>query len=323
MTRGLVAFLVALIAAYGVFLVYTAVALGWRRLVAPGPGRIGTRRARRVRLDDYLVQAGLDQVRVAEFVAVEVVLFGVAAAAGFAVYGGWLVSAAVGLAAAVIPVASARSRRRARRELAREAWPRMLEEIRLQAVSLGRSIPQALLSVGMRGPEEMRAAFAAAQREWLISTDLDRTLDVLKGHLADPTADAVCETLLIAHEVGGTDVDRRLRALIDDRMMDLQGRKDARAKQAGVRFARSFVLVVPLGMALVGLAIGDGRAAYATAGGQAMILVAFALMGVCWVWAGRLLELPEEERVFVGTVTPAASGPPAGATSPTVDEGAR
>jgi tight adherence protein B len=295
MTPGLTAFLLALVAAYGVFLIYTAVAFGWRGVgVSPGIGR----RRRRSTLDDFLVQAGLDNVRVVEFLAVEVVLFAVAAAFGYAVYGGLPAAVAVGAAAAAIPVASARSRRRARRELARGAWPRMIEEIRLQAVTLGRSIPQALLSVGTRGPEAMQPAFEAAQREWLISTDLDRTLDVLKANLADPTADAVCETLLIAHEVGGTDVDQRLRALIDDRTDDLQGRKDARSKQAGVRFARSFVIVVPVGMALVGLGIGDGRAAFQSATGQLWVLIAFAMMAGCWVWAGHLLKLPEEERVF-------------------------
>ncbi|MFU8839619.1 MAG: type II secretion system F family protein [Nitriliruptoraceae bacterium] len=296
MTAGLQAFLLALVAAYGVFLVYTAVAFGWRGVgVSPGLGQV----RRRPRLQDLLVQAGLDRTRLVELVAVEAVLFTVAAAFGYAVYGGIPAALAAGLAAAAIPVVSARNRRRARLAKAREAWPRMLEEIRLQVVTLGRSIPQALLTVGARGPEELRPAFALAQREWLLSTDLDRTLEVLKAHLADPTADAVCETLLIAHEVGGTDVDRRLRALIDDRIEDLQGRKDARAKQAAVRFARWFVLVVPIGMALVGLSIGDGRAAFQTATGQLWVLIAFAMMAGCWLWAGQLLRLPEEERVFV------------------------
>ncbi len=295
MSSPAVGFLLALLAAYGVFLVYTAVVFGWRGIgISPGIAR----RRRRTTLREFLVQAGLDNVRPVELLAVEVVLFTIAAAFGYAVYGGAPAAVVVGSAAAAIPIASARSRRRARRAAAREAWPRMIEEIRLQAVTLGRSIPQALLSVGARGPEEMRPAFAAAHREWLISTDLDRTLETLKAHLADPTADAVCETLLIAHEVGGTDVDTRLRALIDDRTEDLQGRKDARARQAGVRFARLFVIAVPVGMALVGLNIGDGRAAFQTATGQALVLVAFALMAACWVWAGQLLRLPEEQRVF-------------------------
>jgi tight adherence protein B len=295
MSEGITAFLLALAAAYGVFLVFTSLVFGWKGVgVSPGIGR----RRRRGSLEDFLVQSGLEKVRVAELLAVEVVLFAVAFAFGLAIYDGVLAGLALGVAAASVPITSARGRRKARRELARENWPRMIEEIRLQAVSLGRSIPQALLGVGLKGPEEMRPAFLAAQREWLISTDFDRTLLVLKAQLADPTADSVCETLLIAHEVGGTDVDQRLRALIDDRTDDLQGRKDARAKQAGVRFARYFVLIVPFGMAVVGVGIGDGREAFGTPTGQLGVLVAFGMMAGCWVWAGQLLKLPEEERVF-------------------------
>lgn len=304
MNDGIVAFLLALVAAYGVFLAYTSVAFGWRGVgVSPGIGH----RRRRGSLQDFLVQSGLEKVRITEFVAVELVLFSIAFAFGLAIYDGALAGLALGIAAAGVPVTSARGRRKARRELARENWPRMIEEIRLQAVSLGRSIPQALLSVGLKGPEEMRPAFLSAQREWLISTDLDRTLVVLKGQLADPTADSVCETLLIAHEVGGTDVDRRLRALIDDRTDDLQSRKDARAQQAGVRFARYFVLIVPFGMAVVGVGIGDGREAFGTPTGQLAVLAAFAMMAGCWMWAGQLLKLPEEERVFFADDTVDAS----------------
>jgi tight adherence protein B len=144
----------------------------------------------------------------------------------------------------------------------------------------------------------MRPAFEAAHREWLISTDFARTVAVLKARLADPTADATCETLLVAHEVGGNDVDRRLAALVEDRVQDLQGRKDARAKQAGVRFARRFVLLVPLGMTMAGLSIGNGRAGYETPLGQLAVVAGIAMTIVCWLWAGRLLRLPEEERVF-------------------------
>lgn len=295
MSSGVTAFLLALAVGYGVFLVHTALAFGWRGLGPSAAPR--TRRSRR-RLQDFLVQAGLERVGAAEFLAVAAVLFLVGAAIGWALFSGVLAPLAVGLGAAWFPVRSARTRRARRVDKARDAWPRLIEELRIQSVSLGRSIPQALFMVGRRAPEEMRPGFRAAEREWLISTDFDRTLAVLKAHLADPTADAVCETLLIAHEVGGTDVDRRLGALIEDRILDLQGRKDARAKQAGARFARTFVLVVPLGMALVGQTIAEGRGAYGTPGAQLAILVALGIIGLCWLWAGRLMGLPQEERVF-------------------------
>jgi tight adherence protein B len=176
----------------------------------------------------------------------------------------------------------------------------MIEELRLLTGSLGRSVPQALFEGGARGPLDTRDAFAAAQREWLLSTDFERTLRVLKASLASSTADVVAETLLVAHELGGGDLDARLRRLADDRAADLRHRKDALARQSGVRFVRRFVLVVPVGMALVGLSVGNGRAAYRTELGQAAATAAVAVVIGCWWWAGRLLRLPEAERVFAG-----------------------
>jgi tight adherence protein B len=174
----------------------------------------------------------------------------------------------------------------------------MIEEIRVLTGAAGRSIPQALFDVGLRGRAGITPAFEAAHREWLLTTDFARTIAVLKDRLADATADAACETLLVAHEVGGADIDRRLAALVDDRVADLQGRKDADARMAGVRFARGFVLVVPIGMAVVGLTIGDGRAAYETTGGQIGVGVGVLLLVACWVWSGRIMRLPDEQRVF-------------------------
>ncbi len=174
----------------------------------------------------------------------------------------------------------------------------MIDEIRILTGSAGRSIPQALFEVGRDGTAELRSAFAAAHREWLLSTDFARTSSVLEDQLADPAADATCETLLIAHELGGTDLDRRLDDLAADRRADIQDRKDALAKQAGVRFARRFVLIVPIGMAFVGLSVGTGRAAYETPGGQVVVVVALGLIVVCWLWAGRIMRLPDEQRVL-------------------------
>jgi tight adherence protein B len=292
----MIGLLLAVLGAYGVFLLYTAVAFRWTG-VGIGP-RVVRRTAKTLRWREWMVQAGLEDVRPAEFETVMALLFVLGSAAAFVLFGGVVPAVVAGAFAATAPAASYRQRRARRLAEAREAWPRMIEEIRLLTGSLGRSVPQALLDVGRRGPAELRPAFAAAEREWLLSTDFARTTAVLKARLADPTADAACETLLVAHEIGGSDVDRRLAALVEDRIQDLQGRKDAQAKQAGVRFARRFVLVVPLGMALAGLSIGTGRAAYQTALGQALVVLGLAVVVACWLWAGRLLRLPEEERVF-------------------------
>jgi tight adherence protein B len=292
------ALVLALLAAAGAYLLVTASLFGRRRLGLTAVGRRHTQRLAGCGLGDWLVQAGLTDTRPAEFIAVVVVLGTVGGLIGFGLFGGLVPAVALAAFAACLPVGAYRNRRARRAEAAQEAWPRMIEELRLQATTLGRSIPQALFDVGARAPVELRPAFAAAQREWLITTDFARTLDVLKTKLADPTADIACETLLIAHEVGGTDLGKRLQALAEDRHADVMSRKDARSKQAGVRFARRFVLIVPAGMAVAGSMIGSGRDAYATPMGQFVVGAAVVLLVACWVWAGRFLRMPRTDRVF-------------------------
>lgn len=286
----------ALIAGWGAYLLWTSIAFGWGGLGISSHSVAARLERRRPR--DLLVQAGIPDVRLAEFGTVSVVLGALGAMLAWAIFAALAPAVLVGVAAMTVPVASARRARLRRLAVAREGWPRMIEELRLQAVSLGRSIPQALFEVGARGPDEFRSAFAAARREWLMTTDFERTLVVLRQALADPTADAICETLLIAHEIGGQEVDGRLRALLEDRVMDLDGRKDAASRQAGARFARAFVLIVPLGMALVGLSIGDGRLAYQSPVGQIGVVVALGMIAACWVWAAQIMRLPNEGRVF-------------------------
>jgi tight adherence protein B len=286
-------------AAYGIWLLWTAAALRWSGL-RPGPRQAvaSSRLPLSSRLAEALARAGAPGVRPSEVAVTTAVVVSAVAAGAFALFGGVLPPLAAGTFSAGIPFALYRSRHERRRAEAHDAWPRMIEEIRLLTGSVGLSIPQALLDVGRRGPEPLRPAFAAAEREWRITTDFTRTTAVLSDQLADPTADVVCETLLVAHEVGGADLEARLAALAEDRGEDLRHRKDARAAQAGVRFARRFVLAVPLGMALCGLSIGTGRRAYGTGAGQLLVVVGIAAVAGCWAWAGRLLRLPGEERVF-------------------------
>ncbi|MGH9158323.1 MAG: type II secretion system F family protein [Acidimicrobiales bacterium] len=287
---------VTLVGAYGVFLIYTSVACRWSGF-GVGPATSPSA-GHRDKTAQWLAQAGLQDVAVRQFGAVMAALFVLGLAVAYTVFGGLLPGLVAGAFAASFPVGSARARRQRRRHAGRDAWPSMIEEIRLQTGSLGRSVPQALFDVGRRTPAELRPAFAAAEREWLLSTDFPRTVASLKVRLADATADATLETLLVAYEVGGSDLDRRLAALAEDRIADLQGRKDAQAKQAGVRFARRFVLIVPVGMALAGLSIGTGRRAYQTVAGQLAVAAGLGFIAACWAWAGLLMKLPEEERVF-------------------------
>lgn len=262
-------------------------------------------RTPRGHVDRWLRKVGLLEVSASQL------SIAVLAAAGAGGVGGWLLFAGAAptifsaVAAGSTPVAALRDRDRRRREEALDSWPQLIEEIRLGAGALGRSIPVALLDAGAHVPSRsMREAFEAAGREWLLTTDFERCTRVLTDRLADATADAVCEMLLVAHELGGRDLDRRLAALAEDRRVDLRNRSEARSRQAGARFSRWFVLVVPLGMAAIGASIGGGRAAYRGAGAQMAVVAALAMIGGCWWWAGRIMTVPTAERVLGRHETP-------------------
>jgi tight adherence protein B len=278
-------------AATGVAMIVTAPS----RRASPAASRSDRANAR---LSRWMLQAGIPDVAPTQFATVTVSVAIAGAVITYAVFGGPLSAVGVGLFAGAMPAGAYRVRRRAARAAAADAWPSMIEEIRVLTGPAGRSIPRALIEVGLRGPQDMRPAFRAAQREWTVTTDFARTTAVLKDLLDSGTADVVCETLLVANEIGAVDLDRRLAELAEDRRRDTFARRDAVAKQAGVRFARRFVVIVPAGMALAGMSLGDGRAAYETALGQALVAAGVAMVAVCWIWSGRMLRLPEEPRVF-------------------------
>ena len=250
------------------------------------------------RLPSVPERLGLPEVSTREFALSEAGLFLVGAAICMALFGGVLPALAGGAFGATFPVAIHRQRRRDRLERARDSWPRIIDEIRILTTAAGRSIPQAILDAGRTAPVELRPAFDAAGREWRLTTELDRMLAVLRSTLADPTCDTVCETLLVAHQLGGADLDRRLSVLAEDRRTDAHYRKESRSKQAGVRFARRFVLLVPLGMAAAGLAVGSGRSSYETPLGQIAVMTALGVTAACWAWSGHMLRVPDEQRVF-------------------------
>ncbi len=273
--------------------------LGTWLVVVPAPSGPGPRRRDRlvaatvVRLE----RVGLGGVGPGRYLG---------ASAAAAVVGGLVVVSVVGpgpiaLGAAIIaggtPTAYWHRRHVRARRAARDHWPRLIEELRVQVGPVGRSIPQALIEVGGRAPEVLRPAFDAAQREWSLRTDLEGMLRVLAEQLEDAAADATCETLVVIHQVGG-DLDPRLADLAEARRRDLRDRRESDARQSGARLARWFVVVVPLGMGFAGLNIGTGIEAYKAPGAQFLIGAAAALVAVCWWWTGRLMRLPEEPRVF-------------------------
>lgn len=199
--------------------------------------------------------------------------------------------------AASVSAASTRIEAQQKRSL-RDMWPPLLDTVRVD-LALG-EVPLAsgLFAAARRLPLPLASRFVRAERAWANSVDFSRALTVLAKDCNDPFTDVVCESLRTIAGVPARQVNRRLHALATDLRTSVRYAKDAEATLAGARFARRFVVIVPVVMALVGVWVGEGRAAYQTPIGQLVGAIALLVMLACWWWAGRLLQLPQPPRVF-------------------------
>ncbi len=289
--------IVALGLGLGVFLVYDA----WttRHPAGASAARV------RVRATAWLAAGGLVSVSPQQFVAA-CVGSGLAVATAIIVVIGSPAVALVGLVAgSYAPIAFHRARGRSRRAARRQCWPEAIELL-AGAVRAGDTLPVAVGVVAERGPDALRPAFRALVSDHRVSGDFAGALDRLGIALADPTADRVVATLLIAYRVGGRELGRVLRTLGAFLREDLAVRKEVEARQSWTLVAARVAAAAPWLVVLMVASRPQGAAAYDTvtgllvlAGGAAATVVGYRIM----VSVGRL---PEEPRVLR---TAAPAGP--------------
>ena len=195
------------------------------------------------------------------------------------------------------PITVLRARRRRRIDALGSAWPDVVDDL-TSAVRAGLALPEALAQVGLRGPVELRPAFAAFAADYRAGGRFSDSMNALKDRLADPVGDRVVEALRVARDVGGNDLGGLLRTLSGFLREDARTRGELVARQAwtvnGARVAVAAPWVV-LGMLALRppavAAYNTPAGAAVLAGGAGSCLVAYRLMV-------RIGRLPSEPRVF-------------------------
>ena len=159
------------------------------------------------RLREETVQAGLTSLSAGNVVAGCVIAFVVVTVFALATTGVAPVAVCFGAIAGWAPLALVRARARRRRTHLRDLWPDAVDNI-ASGVRAGLALPEALAQLAVRGPEELRPAFASFAQDYRTTGRFQECLDALKDRLADPVGDRLVESLRIAREVGGSDLGR-------------------------------------------------------------------------------------------------------------------
>ena len=132
---------------------------------------------------------------------------------------------------ATVPGLVQRRRDDRAQHLQAQAWPGLVDDM-TSAVRAGLNLPEALAGAAGRAPLAMRPAFAVFRSRYGRTGDFAGSLEVMRAELADPVFDQLAQSLLVAREVGGTDLTQVLRSLGSFLRADLQIRGEVRARQS-------------------------------------------------------------------------------------------
>jgi tight adherence protein B len=246
---------------------------------------------------DLLRQAGVDGVgpkqllgaqalcAVLGFVLVAAITRTVTVAGCFAVFGFFL------------PVVIVRRMRRRRQGALRELWPEAIDHL-ASAVRAGMSLPEGLSALAVRGPAELRPPFGRFAAAYRATGRFNECLDTLKGDLADPIGDRVCETMRVAREVGGSDLGTVLRTLSELLRADARTRAELETRQGWVINAARLAVAAPWAVLLLLGTQSETLTAYDSPGGTLLLAIGGAVCVVAYRVMLHIGRLPEEQRVL-------------------------
>ncbi len=251
----------------------------------------------RDRLDDLLVQAGIEAVTPGQLIGACIGVGLFVLVVMFVISGAFPVALAFAVMAAYGPLALVRYRARSRRQELRELWPNVVDNL-ASSVRAGLSLAEALTQIGIRGPQPLRRPFQRFAEDYRATGRFNECLDRLKRNLADPVGDRIVESLRIAREVGGSDLGRLLRTLSSFLREDIRTRAELEARQSWT------VNAARLGVAAPWLILGmmsfqrEIIARYNSPLGFLVLAVGAVLCALAYRLMLRIGRLPEEQRVL-------------------------
>lgn len=195
------------------------------------------------------------------------------------------------------PIAYVKGRARSRRNQLRDVWPDVVDHV-ASAVRAGLALPEALVQLSDRGPEDLRPAFELFADDYRATGRFAESLDLLKARMADPVADRLVEALRLAREVGGSDLGRVLRALSQFLREDARSRAELEARQSWTVNAARLAIAAPWVVLILMATRQTALEAYREPVGVLILAIGAALTVLAYRLMVVLGRLPEEQRVL-------------------------
>jgi len=262
----------------------------------PGGGRESVR-FRPSRISAALQEAGIERVSPAGLLGAGLLLAVVVGLVLLLVTRSPAIAGCFAVFAAWLPWSAVKWRARRRVAALRRAWPDAVDHLR-SAIRAGLSLPEALMQLALKGPEDLRPFFGEFAADYRSGGKFDHALTRLKARLSDPVADRIIEALRLTRDVGGADLGNLLSTLAEFLRDDARTRSELEARQSWTINAARLAVAAPWLVLLLMSSRHEAISAYGTVQGAGVLIGGLVLSVICYRIMQGIGALPADERVL-------------------------
>lgn len=207
------------------------------------------------------------------------------------------IALAITFVSLLIPVTFQRSRQARQARAISRSWPEVIDQL-VSGIQSGLSLHESVIALSMRGPESLRSEFAEVAEMHIHGESFEDSMAKLKEICQSAEADQICETLILARNLGGHDVGIVLRLLGNFFRENLALNDEIHAKHGWIKNAAVLAASAPWLLLMI-LATQPGtRATYATVEGLLVLCGGVVATVIAFLWMNLVGRIPEQIRIF-------------------------
>jgi len=177
-------------------------------------------------------------------------------------------------------------------------WPELVDDIH-SAIRAGLSLPQAFVQLQTVAPKVLDPAFTKAFARYRTTGDFRAALQVFADELANPISDNFAAALILASDLGGSDLGLVLRALSGTLRAQLALTDEIKARQSWTVNGAKLAVAAPwITVALLSTR-AEARAIYFSSDGIRLLEICLITSALAYFLMIKIGKLPKQERLLV------------------------
>lgn len=172
-------------------------------------------------------------------------------------------------------------------------WPILLDQTRSTMLASRRALQYVIFDQGYLGSKFLAELILVGKKEFERSGDFTSALLNIKNKAGDPCTTEVCTALIAAIGASTAQIESQLTNIVTSITTRNELANEANSRLAGVRMARLFIILIPAGMALVGVSFAGSVKTFETPMALLQELTALFILSICWFASNLLMKFPK------------------------------